>query len=217
MLFLSKADHLRQAASHLEAAGLSDEAARFRQLAANEQASAPTDAIQVELRMVELPLNKLANTTSERYGGSKDMSVQALLMKLCSSCALPRNRGYLPSSDPKLLALLDALGRDGIVDELSEPSLMVSSGRPATVNVSARADVLAFVTANGQVHLDFRLRVSRPDVTLFCAGIPPMKNREMEAGIDLRSGQTVVIVGPVEWRNSSNGESMQTFALCGAS
>ena len=65
-----------------------------------------------------------------------------------------------------------------------------------------RADVLAFVTADDQVHLDFRLRVSRPDMTVFCAGISPMKNRDMEAGMDIRSGQTVVIVGSVEWRIS---------------
>ena len=57
--------------------------------------------------MVELPLNKLANTTSERYGGSKDMSVQALLTKLCSGWALPGNRGFIPSTGPKLLALIE--------------------------------------------------------------------------------------------------------------
>jgi hypothetical protein len=223
--FLSKVDHLRIAAEHLEAAGLKDDAQRILQIAAAESRE-PRAFIQVDLRMVDIPMSKLAEMSSERYGGNKDMSALALLTKLLSANAPPGSRDLAPSSDPKLLALIGALLRDGFVEVLAEPSLMVTSGVPATVGdyqgapvgrPGIRADVLAGLAANDQIHLDFRLRKWQLDSSGgFCAGMPSIKILEIKTALDLHSGQTAVVgIGGtrVVWRTSQNGEEMRTFVL----
>ncbi len=226
---LSKADHLRIAAEHLEAAGLKEEAQRVRQIAAKE-ASHPATAcpqfVQVDVQMLELSQTRLGKLSSERYGGSKDMSVMELLSKLQSGGAAPGNPTLSPSSNSKLLSLIEALRKDGLVKVLSEPSLMTVPDRSAYMLVGGefpypdkdvqgkavasfkeygtRLDVLAQIISGDRIHLDFRLRVSeRDDVHGVQVGdekIPALTSREMEAGLDLRPGQTIVLGGLVERR-----------------
>ena len=133
----TKAEHLRLAAAHLEAAGLKEEAQRVRQRAAKEPSHTTVAARQpilVELRMLELPWTKLDKLSSERYGGSKGMSVMELLSKLQSACADPRSPTFSASLDPnKLLSLIEALCKDHLVEPLAEPSLVVVPGRSASV------------------------------------------------------------------------------------
>ena len=104
-----------------------------------------------------------------------------------------------------------------------KPSLMVSADTPATVNTGeflggartgfgTRADVLAFLAANDKIHLDFHLRVCRPDTSRPVAGIPPVISREVETGFELSSGQTIVVRAGGE-RNPNNGETMLMFTL----
>ncbi len=234
-VFFSKADHLRIAADHLEAAGRSDEAKRIRQLDIQEQSKSESAQILVNLRMFELPLNKLAEVDSARYGGAKGMSVLDWLKKLQSTGKLPGIDGVLPSLDPKLIALIEALRKDRLVWLRSEPNLIVTSGRPAYVQVGGeigyrvkgadrketvehkeygtRADVVAILLPGGRIHLDARLRVSEldPDHSVGTGkdAIPAIKGREIESGVDLRSGQTASIGGLVEQRTCPVGAKSQ--------
>jgi Flp pilus assembly secretin CpaC len=195
-------------------------------------AAAPTAAaIKVELQMVEMQINKLANTDSWRYGGSRGTSVLELLRKLYFGNSRRGNRGIAPSSDARLIALLEALRRDGFAEVLAEPSLTVASGRAATLNAAGnpagppgyfpgkaketgtRADVRADFAANDRIHVDFRLRVCQPDLSGPIAGIPPLKERAIESGLELRSGQTAVLGRLVAPRNSNNGEMVIMFVL----
>ena len=226
----TKAEHLRLAAAHLEAAGLKEEAQRVRQRAAKEPSHTTVAARQpilVELRMLELPWTKLDKLSSERYGGSKGMSVMELLSKLQSACADPRSPTFSASLDPnKLLSLIEALRKDHLVEPLAEPSLVVVPGRSASVFVGGelgyswkdpqgkevtmfkeygtRADVVALLVSGDRIHLDLRLRKSELDeahsTQVGDQKVPALKTREIETGVDVHSGQTVALVGAVEQR-----------------
>jgi hypothetical protein len=216
---LSKTDHLRIAAEHLEAAGLKEEAQRVRQIAAKE-ASHPARAfpqfVRVDLHMLELPQTRLGKLSSERYGGSKDVSVMALLSKLQSA-----DGGPVPGSDWKLVSLIEALRKDGLVKVLAAPRLLTVPDRSASIFIGGelpypdkdregkevvafkeygtRLDVVPQIVSSDRIHLDFRLRVSEPDnahgVQVGDQKIPALKTREMETGLNLRPGQTIALGG----------------------
>ena len=186
------------AAEHLEAAGLKEEARRVRQIAAKE-ASHPATAcpqfVQVDVQMLELPQTRLGKLSSERYGGSKDVSVMALLSKLQSAVAEPGIFVLPPSSNSKLLSLIEALRKDGLVRMLAEPTLMTVPDRPAYMHVGGelpypdkdcqgkevaafkeygtRLDVLPVIVSSDRIHLDVRLRVSELDDAARYAGRRP--------------------------------------------
>jgi len=236
---LSKADHLRIAAEHLEAAALKEEAQRVRQIAAKE-ASRPATAfpqfVRVDLHMLELPQTRLGKLNSERYGGSKDVSVMALLSKLQSVGAAPGRPALLPAPDSKLLSLIEALRRDGLVKVLAEPTMITSPDRPAYMHVGGelpypekdiqgkevvafkeygtRFDVLPQIVSSDRIHLDLRLRVSEPDnangVQVGDQKIPALNTRETEVGLDLRPGQTIALGGLVEQRTRAAGPAAVT-------
>ena len=176
--------------------------------------------------MLELPQTRLGKLSSERYGGSKDVSVMELLSKLQPAVADPGIFALPPSSNSKWLSLIEALRKDGLAKVLSEPSLMMVPDRPAYVLVGGefpypdkdvqgkevanfkeygtRLDVVAQIVSADRIHLDLRLRVSERDdahgVQVGDEKIPALNSREMETGLDLRPGQTIVLGRLVERR-----------------
>lgn len=210
---LSKADHIRLAAEHLEAAGLKEDAERLRH---------PDESpfALVNVRMIELSLTKLAEVSAEPYGGAKDMSVLDLLRKLQLADQSPEHDNVLKSPDPKLLALIEALLKDHLAIARAEPTILAVSGRPAYVldggeigyaekdaqgnehtnfkEYGTRIDAVATHLPDNRIHLDLRLDVSEPDAANSIGGIPAIKKRGIETGLDLRLGQTIIIGGLVE-------------------
>lgn len=216
------------AAAHLDVAGLNEDAQRLRQLAAKEESREPSAFIKVDLCVVEVSLNKLANVDCERYGGRKGTSVLDLLTKLARDGTSPKSCGVASSSEPKLPTLIEGLQRDGFAEVRFRPSLWVVPGMPATVDtrrnlgaatdsqgrplkIGGRADVLADLAANDQIHMSFRLCVSRPDYSGPIAGIPPVTNTTVATSLDLRSGQTIVLGGLATKRNSNDRDRTLTF------
>ena len=110
----------------------------------------------------------------------------ALLSKLQSAGAAPGSPTFPLSSDAKLVSLIEALRKDGLVKVLAEPTLITMSGRPAYMLVGGefpypdkdlqgkevaafkeygtRFDVVPLIVSSDRIHLDFRLRVSEPDI-----------------------------------------------------
>jgi len=225
--YLSKDDHLRIAIDHLEAAARNEEAQRVRRMEAKDRPLPESGFIRVDLRMIEFSLTKLAKVDSAPYGGTKGMSVLDLLVKLQATGKPTEDVNVLPSPDPKLIALVEALLKDHLAWPRSEPSLLVTSGRPACVHVGGevgyrvkdaggkevveykeygtRADALATLLPGNRIHLDARLRVSELDPAYSAGedGIPSIKSREVETGLELHSGQTVAITGLVEERTEA--------------
>lgn len=133
--YLSKADHLRIAAEHLKAAGRDEEAGRVRLMETEERSRSESACIQVDIRMIEISLTKLGQLSTVRYGGPKDMSALDFFTKLSSESQVPGNAGCIASPNSKLAALIDAIRKDDCGKVLAEPSLMTTSGRPASVHV----------------------------------------------------------------------------------
>jgi hypothetical protein len=236
---LSKLDNLRLAEGHLRAAGLSDEAEHVRQLAskeaAKERANSKNESIVVKFCMLELPLSKLDELSSEKYGGSKDMTLSQFLSKLQASQFTDSAAKSPSPSDDRLWTLFQALRKDGLASQRAAPTVMTTPGQQASVFVGGqlacptknadgtvvtvlkeygtRADVLANLASDGRIHLDVGLRVSH----VVPAGSsqvaedlgPIIKTCEVKGPLDLRSGQTVLIGGGVETREETiNGRAV---------
>jgi pilus assembly protein CpaC len=121
--------------------------------------------------------------------------------------------------------VINALREDNLGKLISEPDIMATSGRPAYVLVGGelgytvtnalsgtmvgfkeygtRVDFLPIVLGNGRIHIDVRSRVSEPDPTNNAGGIPSLKTREAETGVELRAGQTLAIAGLIEQRSEA--------------
>ncbi len=99
----TKAEHLHIAAEHLEAAGCTEEAKRVRQMEAEERSHSTGAFVVVDLRMIEFRPAKLAEISSERYGGTKGISVLDLLTKLHLLGQPRKATTYLPLPTPSCL------------------------------------------------------------------------------------------------------------------
>jgi pilus assembly protein CpaC len=127
------------------------------------------------------------------------------------------------SGSSSFFGVLDALRQDDLAKILSEPTLVTQSGRPAYFNVGGeipysvsqglgavsvewknygtRLDFVPFVLGNGKIRLEVRPQISeidntRSDVT----GVPALKIRESDVGVELEAGQTLAIAGLVQTR-----------------
>ena len=118
------------------------------------------------------------------------MSVAELLSKLQAPSEILG--GTVPSSDPKLLSLIEALRKDHLMQVLTEPSLMTMCDRPACCRVGGelnyqvkdsdgkevtkvleygtRLDVLPHLISSERIHVDFRLRKANLYERAFLAG-----------------------------------------------
>ena len=109
---LPQADHVQIAAEDLEAAGLDEQAQRIPKKAVDGQARLTTASIPqiiVSLRMLELSKTKLSKRSSQRYGGSKDMSAWDLLVSLKAAPIAGAEVPDISFKDPKLPSLIEAL------------------------------------------------------------------------------------------------------------
>jgi hypothetical protein len=130
----------------------------------------------------------------------------------------------------ELLTALEALRFEGLLKELADPTLVCVTGRPAMFqsggqfpitipgnakNVSidykpygTQIDVLPLVLGNGRIRLELRLKVSDLDAThsvvVGSTTVPGLRTREMETGVEMAAGQTLVISGLAHDRGPSN-------------
>ncbi len=122
--------------------------------------------------------------------------------------------------------VLRALQRNSLMKVLAEPTLVTVSGRPAyfqaggeipvlipqglgTVAVEYRrfgtqVDFVPVVLGNGNVRLEVRPRVSELDnsisVSLNGTTIPGFRTREVDTGVELRTGETLALAGLIQQR-----------------
>lgn len=119
--------------------------------------------------------------------------------------------------------VLNALRQNDLAKILSEPTLVAQSGRPAYFrvggeipysvsqglgavsiewkNYGTRLDFVPFVLGNGRIRLEVRPQVSEVDNTRSTVnGVPAIKIRESDTGVELDAGQTLAIAGLVQTR-----------------
>ncbi len=122
--------------------------------------------------------------------------------------------------------LLEALRKNSLMKILAEPDLVAVSGRPSSFNVGGefpilvpqslgtvsieykkfgtQLDFVPIVLGNGRIRLEVRPRVSEIDntrsVIINETAIPGLRVREVETGVEMRSGQTLAIAGLIQTR-----------------
>jgi len=119
--------------------------------------------------------------------------------------------------------ILNALRQNDLAKILSEPTLVAQSGRPAYFrvggeipysvsqglgavsiewkNYGTRLDFVPFVLGNGRIRLEVRPQVSEVDNSRSTInGVPAIKVRESDTGVELDAGQTLAIAGLVQTR-----------------
>ncbi len=130
----------------------------------------------------------------------------------------------------QLTLLLDALRDDKLAKILAEPNIVAASGRPAYFHVGGefgyavnggitgpsvewkqygtRIDFVAMVLGGGRIRLEVRPMVSERDDANAVSGIPAIRTREVETGVELLAGQTLAIAGLVQERTESQNQGL---------
>lgn len=121
--------------------------------------------------------------------------------------------------------VMEALREDKLAKVLAEPTLVTVSGRPAKFLVGGKIgyvvnggitgtstewleygttlDFVPIVLGNGRVRLEVRPEVSEIDAANSAGGIPAIKTREVETGVELKAGQTLALAGLIQTRVES--------------
>jgi pilus assembly protein CpaC len=124
------------------------------------------------------------------------------------------------NANSAFFGVLDALRQDSLAKILAEPNLVTISGRPAHFHVGGEflyqinggitgpsveskdygttIDVVPIVMGNGRIRLEVRPSVSEIDESFSVGGIPALKIREVETGVEMKAGQTLAIAGLVQ-------------------
>jgi pilus assembly protein CpaC len=133
-------------------------------------------------------------------------------------------------SSNSFFGVLDALRKDNLAKILAEPNVTAFSGRPATIQAGGeygyqvnggitgpsvefkeygtRVDTVPIVLGNGRIRLEVRAAVSEIDPTTSVGGVPALKTRYVDTGVELRSGQTFAIAGLVQHRVESENKGL---------
>lgn len=235
--------HLLEAAEHLTAAGEAQQARRVLQMARLQQQKLlarlralrtevaelrrrgggyrlPDHARQdqakgdhpqqilVALKLVELNLTKM------RALGIDFTTLQGDGVE--PAAYTPLHFGAVDDAQP-VLAMLEALQKDGLAKVLAQPTIVTVSGRPASFHAGqqvpalvseddgsqrlefrecgTKVDLVAIHSGEGRIRLEIRFRNSRLDPVLSLPGDPQFARREAETAVELGAGQTVILSG----------------------
>ncbi|MCA9184564.1 MAG: pilus assembly protein N-terminal domain-containing protein [Planctomycetales bacterium] len=133
---------------------------------------------------------------------------------------------------------LELLRKNNLAKVLAEPTLVTTSGRPAsfhsggefpilipqslgTVSVEyrqfgTRVDYVPFVLGNGRVRLEVRPLVSEIDparsVTLNNVTIPGLRSRWVDTAVEMKAGQTLALAGLLQTRIESENRGIPWLA-----
>ncbi|MCE9555966.1 MAG: pilus assembly protein N-terminal domain-containing protein [Planctomycetes bacterium] len=126
----------------------------------------------------------------------------------------------------RFFGFLEALRKDNLMKILAEPTVVTISGRAASFkvggeipilvpqslgtvsieykNYGTQVDVVPIVLGNGRIRLEVRPRVSELDdtrgVVINNIIVPGIRIREVDTGVEMRSGQTMALGGLVQNR-----------------
>ncbi|MGD9722745.1 MAG: hypothetical protein AB7O59_15535 [Pirellulales bacterium] len=245
-----KHNHLLQAAEHLEAAGLTDDAVRIRQQAdrlrdrlladklaeleklkreiqALRQAQQRANQILVKVKAIELSRSKLRELGFDCHlGGNNSASAWQAILGMDGKDEASRETLRLGCDERQgVAALLKALQQENLVKVLAEPSLVTVNGRPATYatggeiatprdqrgevryrTFGTEVHLLPILQEDGRLKLEIRARVAHLDPSLDVVvdgnAVPGIRAVEVDTGLEMRFGQTAVIAGLTQQRQT---------------
>lgn len=134
--------------------------------------------------------------------------------------------------------VLDALRQHNMVKLLAEPTLVTTSGRPASFNsggefpiivpqslgtvsieyrqFGTRVDFVPIVLGNGNLRLEVRPQVSEIDpsrsVTIQNVNVPGLRTRWVDTAVEMRAGQTLALAGLIQTRVEAENRGIPVLA-----
>jgi type II secretory pathway component HofQ len=225
-------EHLLQAAVHLEVAGELDQARQVRRLVAQERhsllsrlgkqnADAGPRQVKVQFRAMEISINRLRELGIEWKHATPTGEEVVTLGK--DHPTFGSNRIY--DDNTALVAMTETLREEGAARVLAEPTIIATSGRPATfqsggkitreqadgserlVDVGTRIDIVPEVAEPDRIHLQLKIAISEP-----CPGLSRPSVRRVDTGMEMKSGQTHVIGGLLQ-RSEDRDEIVEMVIL----
>jgi hypothetical protein len=176
--------------------------------------------VLVKIKVLEVWRTKLRKMGADFSGKPANEQVDALL----SYSGKPGDTQFLGRSET-VDELVNWLRQNNIAKVLAEPTIVTTSGRPASFNVGGevplpaapgssqavgfkpfgtQVDVLAIAKGENRVRLELRARVSELDELRSneIAGkrVPAFKVRQVDSSCDMEFGQTGALSGTVERR-----------------
>ncbi len=135
-------------------------------------------------------------------------------------------------------AYLQALREYHLVKLLTEPTITVMTGRPATIKsggsfpilvpsgmgttsvefreYGTRVDVVPMVLGNGNIRLEIRPSVSEVDETrgveINGVKVPGLTERYTDTSVEMRAGQTLALAGLIQYRTEAINKGVPGFA-----
>jgi len=201
---LSKVQHLRQAADHLEAAGATDLAREIRE-EAEAMLKASTQKLS-ELRQQMARLQQEIANLEEQTGAHQVVMLRcrmfetnpAQLKELGIEFSTADSEHTLPLpigiSDARVVdVIIDALAAQGAAKVLAEPVLVTASGRPATLRSGGEFPIL-IPTGDNEGEIQFRnFGITLEAVPVVLGGgalrldvCPELATRDFENAVTLR-------------------------------
>ena len=134
-----KINHLQQAAEHLEAAGLNEEAKKIRQMVDGEK----TPTVIVQLSVVEVPLTKLdelgITLIKEVPNGPSNTAKSAQVKSINKDSAGPIMGSRMLKESDRHLSVLKALIKDNVARIITEPMIVTESGHKASLRLGGQS------------------------------------------------------------------------------
>jgi type II/III secretion system protein len=199
----------------------------------NEKCEVQTQRVLCHVRIIELSRSKLKKlgfdwTTIE---GDKAASL--------SSEHLSAARFNVVEGGPAFLGMLEALRKDKLARFLAEPTLVGASGQPVNFRsgselpvttggglggpagrsffIGTQVDLVPLVIESDRLRLELRVAVTEPveanDTNSGQQPLPKVRTLRMNTGVEMKSGQTVVLSGWSRETAESDDETVEALIL----
>jgi Flp pilus assembly secretin CpaC len=237
-----KLTHLRQAAQHLNAAGMAELAKQVNKEALLEEKLQQLRKLQQEVEMLQGPTPSQQVVTIDL----KIMELQVSKMReLGFDFQIAKGTGIEQFTEHSLVefdGLLSALRQNDLVKILAEPKLVTVSGHPASFRSGGEfpilvpqqpdevaieyqefgtsLDCVAIVQDNGAIRLEVRASITEIDTTRSVSiqgtSVPALRTRMVDTAVEMQPGKTLILSG-LNRRQTSDGiegsEAVETALL----
>jgi hypothetical protein len=203
-----------------------------KQLAGLRRLTHTEEQIQVDVKIYDASTAKMKTAGISIPGPDGGDQVNASEKPTKKGANLIRGPRVIDSGDEFLVAL-NRMKEEGIAKVVGELTTVTVSGRPAWINsggefpyiirrgneeptvefkqFGTRVEVLPLAIGDGRIRLEVLAKISRPDeqsgVKLHDVVVPGLLVREIDTGVELKSGQTVVIFGPRQFSHADADQS----------
>ncbi len=192
-------------------------------------ATGTAQQIRIKVQMLEVSLTKLRNmgTDTDWFsdGYVSGTKMQQLLDATEVLVPAERAESVTKAEANDSLRFVNWLKRKNLAKVLADPTVVVLSGRPASISIGGEfplpankdskavvdfrkfgteLELLALALGNNQVRLELKTRVSAIDsnhaIEISGVRVPGLKVRQCDTGCELSFGQTAVLTGLVQQR-----------------